>query len=135
VELWIIRTRKPARPSAKFPGISRPGLGTRLARLWDRVKAPGKFSCFRIECVYVSAMGAFAAGHSGNHFVFHQQRRRTDPASALRGILYFDIPDLLACRRVQTDDVILPGAHKKHSEANRQPSSLSVSRAGILGRF
>src|SRR5260370_36779313 len=80
-------------------------------------------------------MGAFAAGHAGDDFVVHQQRSGTDPASALHRVFNFYIPNFLAGLRIQRDETIFTGAHEKHSEANRQSSSLSVSVASILAWF
>src|SRR5437868_4638280 len=74
IELGIVRTGEPARSASQLPGIPHPSLGTRLARLGNRVKAPGKLSCLDVECADIAAMRALPASHTGNDFVPHEER-------------------------------------------------------------
>src|SRR6185503_4025850 len=66
----------------------------------------------------VAAVCAVAPGATHDQFVFDQERRAIDIAAALLDILDLDIPDSLACLRIQSDNVIVHGSEEDHAVAD-----------------
>ena len=77
VELGVIRTRAPGRPTSSRPGVAvrRPGLGPRLARLRDVVSAPQLPAGLGIPTIEECARGQLAAGHARNQHAISDDRR------------------------------------------------------------
>src|ERR1700753_4017012 len=75
VELWVVRRRDPAVPSASCPGlaIGRPGLGSRLTRLRDHVAAPYALTGLELEGVGVAAPPELSTGAADDDHVLDDE--------------------------------------------------------------
>ena len=75
VELRIVRSGDPDRGAAGAPGLARPGLAPRLARLRNRVGAPHLLAGVGIERGHEPADAPLAARGSDQHLAVRHERR------------------------------------------------------------
>src|ERR1700690_3269863 len=69
VEIRIVGTGDPYRRAAVGPGISTPGLVSRLPGSRNRIKFPSFLACFRFVCGDKAANTILPASHPNQHLV------------------------------------------------------------------
>ena len=125
IELGIVGTGAPRRPSALHPGVAilGPGLGTRLAGRWDGVSAPQFLPGVRIPAIEEPARGGLSTGHAGNQHAVGNDRP-TRSVVAICGVGEFLVPELFAGLHVECEHVVVNRHAKEFAVIDRRRASV-----------
>ena len=125
IELGIVRTRAPRRPSAVLPGVAvfGPCLRAGFAGRWDSVSAPQFLSRVRIPAVEETARGGFTTGHTGNQHAVGNDRS-AGGVVALFKVGESLIPKFFAGLHVEREYMIIDGHAKELAVINRRRASI-----------
>src|SRR4029077_5780409 len=125
IELRIVRTGAPARPSAARPGVAVlwPRLGTGLAGSWNGISAPQSFPGVRIPAVEEPARGGFPTGHAGNQYAVGNDRPARGVV-AVAEIREFLVPKHFAGLHVEREHMVVDRHPKEFAVIDRRRASV-----------
>ena len=119
IQSRIVRTGDPDGAAAVHPAVAWPGVVPRLPWFRNDVKLPDFFSGLGVKRRDEAANAVFAAGHTHDHLIFHDQRR-DGKGVALRVFGDLRLPDRPSALRVDGHDVRVERAHEKRIAEHRQ---------------